>query len=108
MTIIEQDGIQHIFATEQLGKVTLCGIEAEPLPEGDDPFCGRCFKNLMMIQTLPFVATRASDTAQAVAIERNMTAMWLDKLGDDEMWADIATRYHLAAEAVRNGEHVKP
>ena len=47
------------------------------------------------------------DTAQAVAIERNMTAMWLDKLGDDEMWADIATRYHLAAEAVRNGEHVK-
>ena len=48
------------------------------------------------------------DTAQAVAIERNMTATWLDKLGDDEMWADIATRYHLAAEAVRNGEHVKP
>ena len=48
------------------------------------------------------------DTAQAVAIERNMTATWLDKLGDNEMWADIATRYHLAAEAVRNGEHVKP
>ena len=48
------------------------------------------------------------DTAQAVAIERNMTATWLDDLGDDEMWADIATRYHLAAEAVRNGEHVKP
>ena len=48
------------------------------------------------------------NTAQAVAIERNMTATWLDKLGDDEMWADIATRYHLAAEAVRNGEHVKP
>jgi len=48
------------------------------------------------------------ETAQAVAIERNMTATWLDKLGDDEMWADIATRYHLAAEAVRNGEHVKP
>ena len=47
------------------------------------------------------------DTAQAVAIERNMTATWLDKLGDDEMWADIATRYHLAAEAVRNGEHHK-
>jgi len=49
-----------------------------------------------------------TDTAQAVAIERNMTATWLDKLGDDEMWADIATRYHLAAEAVRNGEHAKP
>ena len=48
------------------------------------------------------------DVSQAVAIERNMTATWLDKLGDDEMWADIATRYHLAAEAVRNGEHVKP
>ena len=48
------------------------------------------------------------ETAQAVAIERNMTATWLDKLGDDEMWADIATRYHLAAEAIRNGEHVKP
>ena len=48
------------------------------------------------------------DVDQAVAIERNMTATWLDKLGDDEMWADIATRYHLAAEAVRNGEHVKP
>ena len=48
------------------------------------------------------------DTAQAIAIERNMTATWLDDLGDDEMWADIATRYHLAAEAVRNGEHVKP
>ena len=47
------------------------------------------------------------DVDQAVAIERNMTATWLDKLGDDEMWADIATRYHLAAEAVRNGEHVK-
>ena len=48
-----------------------------------------------------------TDTAQAVAIERNMTATWLDKLGDDEMWADIATRYHLAAEAIRNGEHHK-
>ena len=47
------------------------------------------------------------DVDQAVAIERNMTATWLDKLGDDEMWADIATRYHLAAEAVRNGEHHK-
>ena len=47
------------------------------------------------------------DVAQAVAIERNMTATWLDKLGDDEMWADIAIRYHLAAEAIRNGEHVK-
>jgi len=48
------------------------------------------------------------DVSQAVAIERNMTAAWLDKLGDDEMWADIATRYHLAAVAIRNGEHVKP
>jgi len=47
------------------------------------------------------------DVDQAVAIERNMTATWLDKLGDDEMWADIATRYHLAAEAVRNGDHHK-
>jgi len=54
------------------------------------------------------ICGRRLDTAQAVAIERNMTATWLDKLGDDEMWADIATRYHLAAEAVRNGEHVKP
>ena len=53
------------------------------------------------------VRSRTSDEDQAVAIERNMTATWLDKLGDDEMWADIATRYHLAAEAVRNGEHVK-
>jgi len=52
-------------------------------------------------------AQRDRDTAQAVAIERNMTATWLDKLGDDEMWADIATRYHLAAEAVRNGDHHK-
>ena len=45
---------------------------------------------------------------QAVTAEREAVATWLDKLGDDEMWADIATRYHLAAEAVRNGEHVKP
>ena len=44
---------------------------------------------------------------QAVAIEREAVATWLDKLGDDEMWADIATRYHLAAEAIRNGDHHK-
>ena len=54
------------------------------------------------------ICGRRLDADQAVAIERNMTATWLDDLGDDEMWADIATRYHLAAEAVRNGEHVKP
>ena len=62
----------------------------------------RSGKTLAMLQSID------RDTAQAVAIERNMTATWLDDLGDDEMWADIATRYHLAAEAVRNGEHVKP
>ena len=52
------------------------------------------------------------DADKAVAVERNMTATWLDKLGDAEKWAtgreDIATRYRGAAKAVRNGEHVKP
>ena len=48
---------------------------------------------------------------QAVAADREAVAGWLDKLGDAEKWAtgreDIATRYRGAAEAVRNGEHVK-
>ena len=47
------------------------------------------------------------DTAKAVAIEREATSAFLDAIAGDEMWADIATRYRGAAEAVRNGEHVK-
>ena len=47
------------------------------------------------------------DTAQAVAIEREATSAFLDAIAGDEMWADIATRYHLAAQAIRNGDHLK-
>ena len=65
---------------------------------GGDRLCDRCLDVHMQNE-------RA--IAQAVTLERNMTATWLDKLGDADMWADIATRYHLAAQAIRNGEHVK-
>ena len=47
------------------------------------------------------------DADQAVAIEREAAAVMLDDLGVAEMWADIETRYHLAAQAIRSGEHVK-
>ena len=47
------------------------------------------------------------DVAQAVAIEREATSAFLDAIAGDEMWADIATRYHLAAQAIRNGDHLK-
>ena len=82
------------------------GEYGDHIHDGSEFVCSRCFV-FDEHGAIKEIANARHDTAQAVAIERNMTATWLDKLGDDEMWADIATRYHLAAEAVRNGEHVK-
>jgi len=48
-----------------------------------------------------------TNTAKAVAIEREAAAGFLDAIASVEMWADIATRYRLAAQSIRNGEHVK-
>ena len=83
------------------------GEYSDHIHDGGEFVCSRCFV-FDEYGALKEIANARHDADQAVAIERNMTATWLDKLGDDEMWADIATRYHLAAKAIRNGEHVKP
>ena len=114
MSDIDESEFQHVFTLrfvdDGVSRGTYCGITGSPLPERDDqPFCPTC--TLSVIELFK-AGVRAAinakrDTAQAREDEREAAAVMLDDLGVAEMWADIATRYHLAAQAIRNGEHLK-
>ena len=113
MSIVDESEFQHIFKIQfgdKPSEETFCGLTGSSLPQRDDqPFCPRC--TLWVVDLMGAGVSHAinanRNTAKAVAIEREAAAVMLDDLGVADMWADIATRYHLAAQAIRNGEHLK-
>lgn len=123
---VPEPDIQHVFARKQLGDVTLCGIPSTPAPHTDKPTCAKCFDRLLTVQDAGFVALSegALDVAHAVALEREKCAALLDSKSDEQSalgWAlktvdeneqanacfGEANQLHLAAFAIRRGNHWK-
>ena len=114
MSDIDESEFQHVFTLrfvdDGVSRGTYCGITGSPLPERDDqPFCPTC--TLSVIELFK-AGVRAAinakrDTAQAVAIEREAIAGWLDTRAIETTPLGMSIIKH-AAQAIRNGEHVKP